>query len=394
MSDMSMPTKKSAAEWSAWADEQSLRLAERAQAAEEMRSVPPETISDARAAGFFAMLTPETLGGQAASFGIFLYVVRRLSRGCVSSGWTLSFLALHAWLLAKFDKPLQDTLFRDGATPLMPAPLAPTGEAAKVDGGYLVNGRWEWATGVNHADWVMVSCIEPEGMGPRFCIVRIEDVEVLDVWRTAGMAATGSNTVIIRDLFVPEHMTLAAWQLKLAASPGEALHPRSTVVYPMSATLALVAATPALGALEAAVDIFRNRMKSKMQAYGDVRQGDLPVTHLRLGEAIAAHQAAGALWDDAIKRLERDGPLGHQTPLETLVAIRVASASIVRLANDAIDRLAGAAGASAGFLSFPLQRQLRDVQMMRGHVVFDWDRAAQIAGKVALGREPAFSDLL
>lgn len=394
MPEFSTPTIKSDADWSLWADHQSLRLADRALAAEEMRSVSPETITEARAAGFFAMLTPEALGGQAASFGIFLDVVRRLSRGCASSGWTLSFLALHAWLLAKFDKPLQDVLFHDGAMPLMPAPLAPTGKAEKVDGGYLVNGRWEWATGINHADWVMVSCIEATGIGPRFCIARIEDVEVQDVWRTAGMAATGSNTVVIRGLFIPEHMTIAAWQLKLAASPGEALHPRSTVVYPMSACLALVAATPALGAIEAAVETFRDRMKSKLQAYSDVVQGDLPVTHLRLGEAIAALQAARALWDDAIRRLERDGPLGHETPLETLVAIRVASASIVRLANDAIGGLAGAAGASAGFLSFPLQRQLRDVQMMRGHVVFDWDRTAQIAGKIAMGQEPAFSDLL
>lgn len=391
---MTHPTGETPLDWQAWGDAFALRLAERAQDAETARRLPPATVSEAAGAGFFALLTPPALGGQGASFDLFLDVSRRLAQGCASSAWTLSFLALHGWLLAKFDKPLQDVVFAGGATPLAPAPLAPTGTADKVEGGYRVSGRWEWATGVHHADWVMINCIEPGGMGPRFCVVPIGDVTIDDVWKTAGMAATGSNTVVIDDLFVPEHMTLAAWQLKLAPSPGQRLHPGTTLEYPMSPCLALVAATPALGAAEAAVETFTARMKVKMQAYSGVKQGDLPVTQMRLGEAIATVQAARALWDNAIRLLNRDGPLGHETPLETLVSIRIASASVVRLANEAINGLAASAGASAGFLDFPLQRQLRDVQMMRGHVVFDWDRATQIAGKIALGQEPAIADLL
>ena len=95
-----------------------------------------------------------------------------------------------------------------------------------------------------------------------------------------------------------------------------------------------------------------------------------------------------------MRLLERDGHLGHATPMETLLALRLAAADIVRLANQATSSLAAAAGASSGFLNVPLQRHLRDLQMMRGHVMFDWDRAAQIAGKIALGQEPAASDLL
>lgn len=306
----------------------------------------------------------------------------------------MSFLALHAWLLCKFEPALQAELFRDGAMPMAPAPLAPTGKAIKVEGGYRVSGRWEWATGVNHADWVIVNCIEPDAMGPRFCVLPLGDVQVLDVWRTAGMAATGSNTVVVDDIFVPEHRTVPAVLMKLAPAPGEALHPGTTVIYPMSATLGLVAATPALGAAEGALAEFTARMKAKTQSYGVAKQGELPATHLRLGEAIATVRCARLVWDDAVRLLERDGPLGHQVPLETLLALRLAAADVVRLANVAINGLAAAAGASSGFLEVPLQRRLRDVQMMRGHVMFDWDRTAQIAGKIALGGEPAASDLL
>lgn len=390
MTDTAAPGR----DWAAWADDLSGRLADRAEAAEALRRLPDATLDEVSAAGFFSLLTPPAVGGEGASFSAFMDVSRRMAQGCASSAWTLSFLALHAWILCKFTPQLQAELFAGGAVPLAPAPLAPTGQAEKVEGGYRISGRWEWATGVNHADWVIVNCVEAGAMGPRFCVLPLAEVSVEDVWRTAGMAATGSNTIVAKDVFVPEHRTVPALLLKFAPSPGEAIHPGTTVNYPMSATLGLVAATPALGAAEGALRAFTDRMKIKMQAYSGAKQGELPITHLRLGEAIATVRAARLVWEDAVRLLERDGPLGHQTPLETLLALRLASADIVRLANQAVNSLAAAAGASSGFLDAPLQRHLRDLQMMRGHVMFDWDRTAQIAGKIALGQEPAASDLL
>lgn len=382
-------------DWPAWADAMGLRLAERAQEAEALRSLPQATVDEAEQAGFFAMLAPATAGGAGASFTDFFDVVRRLGRGCTSSAWTLSFLAMHVWLLCKFEPALQAELFEGGKIPLAPAPLAPTGKAETVEGGFRVTGRWEWATGINHADWVMVNCIVPGEMGPRFCVLPLGDVTVEDVWRTAGMVATGSNTVVANDVFVPAHRTLGAAFMKFAPAPGEALHPGSTVGYAMSAALAIVAATPALGAAEGALETFTARMKAKIQAYsGGNKQSDSPATHLRLGEALATVRAARLVWEDAIARYEREGPKGPAIDVETLAAIRLASADVVRLANVAVNTMAAAAGASSGFLTSPLQRQLRDLQMIRGHVIFDWDRAAQIGGKVALGIEPTPADLL
>jgi alkylation response protein AidB-like acyl-CoA dehydrogenase len=121
---------------------------------------------------------------------------------------------------------------------------------------------------------------------------------------------------------------------------------------------------------------------------------EVPATHLRCGEALATVRAARLVWQDAIRTLERIGPLGVAAPIEDLAAIRLAAADVVRLANQAVNGLAAAAGASASFLSSPLQRQLRDLQVMRGHVMFDFDRAAQAAGKVALGVETIPTDLL
>lgn len=381
--------------WTAWADAFSQRLATRAAQAEAQRTMPPETVEEALQAGFFGMLAPVGVGGQGSSFGEFMDVVRRLSRGCASSGWTLSFLALHAWMLCKFGPEAQAAFFKDGAMPLAPAPLAPTGKAQPVDGGFIVSGRWEWATGINHADWVLVNGLNTETMVPIFCAMPVEQAEIEDVWFVSGMAATGSQAVIVRDVFVPEHMTLAAPLMAAGASPGEALHPGSTLSYPLRACLALVAATPALGAAEAALDYFRDRMKTKLQAFsGGAKQGDIQTTHLRLGDAMGDVSAARLTWEEACRVIARIGPLGAEAPIEDQVWLRLAAAQIVRLANSAVNTLSAAAGASASMTSAPLQRQLRDLQVMRGHVMFDWDRTAVLAGKVELGFPTTPADLL
>lgn len=382
-------------EWSVWADELAPLLAERAAEAERLRCLQPETIAAARDAGFFAMLAPVGVGGQGATFAEFMDVVRRLSRGCPSAAWTLAFLTLHAWMFAKFGAEAQAEFFRDGQMPLAPAPLAPTGKAERVEGGYRVSGRWEWATSVNHSNWVLVNGLDSETGEPRFCALPLDQAEVEDVWFISGMASTGSNAVVVRDVFVPEHMTLPARQMAAGASPGEALHPGSTLGYPLRAGLAMVAATPAVGAAEAALEWYTARMKTKLQAFsGGAKQGELQTTHLRLGEAAADVSAMRLVWEEARAAIEREGPNGAEAAIEAQVALRLAGAQIVRLANRAVDTLAAAAGASASMLNAPLQRLQRDLQVMRGHVMFDWDRTCVLTGKVALGFPTTPADLI
>ena len=389
-----LPTEVRASEFHSFAEDMARRLEGRAMQAEELRQLPRETVAEAADAGFFGMLAPQKWGGSGGSFRDFLDVTRQLAHGCTSSAWTLSFLSLHAWLVCKMGPELQAELFDGPHMPLIPAPLAPTGHAHPVEGGYRISGRWEWATGIMHAGWVMVSCIEPGGMGPRFCVLPVSDVTIDDVWHVAGMAATGSNTVVANDVFVPGYRTLEGWRMALGQAPGDKIFAGTTVVYPLGPTLALTAATPALGAAEGALAFFKTRMSEKVQAYSGTKQSDLPSIHLRMGEAMATVRAARLVWEDAVSRLERIGPMGGAAPVTDRVSIRLAAADIVRLANRAIDIMAAAGGASSGFRSSPLQRQLRDVQMIRGHVVFDWDRAAQIAGRIELGQSPTPADML
>jgi alkylation response protein AidB-like acyl-CoA dehydrogenase len=367
-------------------------LEARAGEAERLRRLPDATIADAAAADVFSMLVPEVQGGAGLELASIAQATRTLAHGCVSSAWTLSFFALHNWLLAKFEPQLQRELYANRSWVLVPAPLAPTGTFAEVDGGYRVSGRWEWATGVMHAEWVMVHAFGSGARGPttRFCLVPVSQAKIEDVWFTSGMRATGSNAVVLEDVLVPAHRTLEGRRL-MRPSGG----PVDFARYPTLPVLAFVAAAPALGAAERAVELFRGRVRERVLTYSlGERQLDQPAAQIRLSAALATVRAARANWEAAMAAFvaaaaSPDGarPLDH-------AAARLAAAHTVRLAREAIATVCDGSGASVYFDSSPLQRLQRDVEVLKGHVVFDWDRTAELVGRLELGFEPRPTDML
>jgi 3-hydroxy-9,10-secoandrosta-1,3,5(10)-triene-9,17-dione monooxygenase len=65
--------------------------------------------------------------------------------------------------------------------------------------------------------------------------------------------------------------------------------------------------------------------------------------------------------------------------------VRVAAAHVVHESRSVIADLLEASGASAQFLNHPLQRAKRDVDVISGHVVFDYDGSRELAGALEIG---------
>lgn len=373
-------------------------LEARAAQAERLRRLPDETIDDAAASDLYRMVLPKGCGGLGLGLDTLAQATRLLAHGCVSSAWTLSFLAMHNWMLSKFGAELRREIFAKRGYVLAPAPLAPTGRVTRVEGGFRLDGRWEWATGVMHGDWLIVHAIEPVdgSVQTRFCVVPIDQARIDDVWFTSGMRATGSNTVVIEDRFVPEHRTLLGELLmRGAASAGPAPLEDAFGAYPVVPVLALVAAAPALGAAERAVDLFRERMKQRVLAYSlGERQAAQPAAQVRLADALAVVRSAAATWDAGLLAL-RHACMRSTTlaPLDA-AAVRLAAANTVRLSREAIAIVCAGSGASVYFEDHPLQRLQRDVEVLKGHVVFDWDRTAELVGRLELGLAPRPTDML
>ena len=283
-------------------------LATRADDAEGLRRLHPDTVTDVATADLWRLVVPTSLGGHGLGIATLADATRILGHGDPASAWTISFLVMHNWLLTKFPAAVRPELFRpDRPWAVVPAPLAPTGTAVVVDGGLRVNGRWEWATGVRHADWVMVHVVraEPE-LATFFVLVPIDEVVVDDVWFMSGMGATGSDTVVLDDVFVPDRRTVAAGEL---FAGDERLAGDGMAGLPMAPVLAIVAAAPALGAAEAATEHFRARIADRVLAYslGD-RAREQPVTQARLGVVLSELAACRANWDRAIALLATCSP--------------------------------------------------------------------------------------
>ncbi|WP_374157461.1 acyl-CoA dehydrogenase [Mycobacterium sp. G7A2] len=362
------------------------RLAERAAEGERLRRLPPDTVSDPAVAAFVELLVPARYGGTQAPFREILQPVRQMAHGCASSAWTIGFYALHNWMLALFSEQAQAEAFATRPF-LAPAPLAPTGHGTACDGGMRLTGRWSWATGVMDGKWIMVGVLreDRDGIRPVLALLPMAHARIEDVWHTDGMRATGSNDVVIDDAFVPEHRIVSVADIYSGAAPGAAVHDCPTYRWPMVPALALLAAMPALGSAERATEIYAERLAERFLAYEGVMQKDKPIATAHLGHAQVRLRALRALVADTVARIDELVDADEPVAREVRGQARLAAAHVVHESRSVIADLLGASGASAHFLDNPLQRIKRDVDVIAGHVVFDYDTSRELAGALTIG---------
>lgn len=362
------------------------RLADRAREAERLRRLPDATVTDLSASGVTELLVPKRFGGQQAEFPALLDPVRRMAHGCTSSAWTIGFYALHNWMVALFGEQAQEEAFASRPF-LAPAPLAPTGRGVPVDGGIRLTGRWSWATGVMAGNWLVVGalCGPDDGIYPALALLPAGDFTVEDVWQTDGMRATGSNDVVVTEAFVPEHRLVRVVDVYRGNAPGAELHDSPTYRWPMVPALALLAAMPALGSAERVLELYAERLAGRVLAYEGVTQREKPIAQAHLGEAAVRLRALRGLLADTVGTIEDIVDAGDAVPKPVRGDARLAAAYIVHESRSVIASLTEASGASAHFLDSPLQRFKRDVDVISGHVVFDYDTTRELAGALSLG---------
>jgi 3-hydroxy-9,10-secoandrosta-1,3,5(10)-triene-9,17-dione monooxygenase len=371
-------------------------IASRAAEGERCRRLPDATLEELRATGVFRSLVPSRYGGFGFDFSIVPEIGRILGAADVSTGWVTTFLVMHNWLLAQFPDAVCREVFGDASYALAPAALSPSGRAVPEGDGYVVSGRWSWGSGVMHADCVLVTAVVAGDVPDlRMVLADLEEVVVDDVWHTDGLRGTGSNDVVIDELFVPAERTVSFFDLVEGRAAVVNGHDEVALRLPVVPTLAFTAAAPLIGGAEGALVAFTDRLRERVLAYSvGERQQDKPAAQIRLAVAEADVRAAGLLLDDASRRLVDTYAAGAtMTPAERS-ALRMAAAHGVHLSNQAVRQVADAAGGTAHFLDQPLQRFLRDVTVGSSHAVFDHDRAAETRGRILAGFEPRPTDMV
>jgi alkylation response protein AidB-like acyl-CoA dehydrogenase len=366
-------------------------LAGHAQEAERLRHPVDAAWNAIRRTGAFYHLVPRRYGGLEYDVDAFIDAMLPLGEACASTGWVASFCVEHNWMMAQFPKEAQDEIFGQSPYIIAPGVTMPPGKVTRVKDGYRLSGRWKWGTGVMHADWVLAAgAVIDDGAPPKvmFFALPVAEVSILDTWHVDGMVGTGSNDIAIDDVFVPEHRTLDMALMRDGATPGGKLHDSPLYRMPMLPFLALTAAIPAIGNARGAVAAFRDRLKQRPVFGSDLKQADKPAAQMRLAMADVQTRTAEMLVRDVGRKALSLGERRQAHLVEERISLRLQVAYAMDLCRTAIRLVCEASGAAAHFTDNPLQRALRDINVMSSHVVYDLDAAAEAHGRALIGLPP------
>lgn len=364
-------------------------LRERAQEAEDLRRIPDETMKSLQETGFFRLLQPKQWGGYAADPVVFYDTVRRIAAACGSTGWVAGIIGVHNWHLALFDQQAQEDVWGEDTEVRISSSYAPMGAGTAVEDGYRVSGSWAWSSGSDHATWVVVGGPvikdgKPVDFGS-FLIPR-SDYRIDDVWNVVGLRGTGSNTVVVEDVFVPRHRFLSFRAMNEMKSPG--LERNTDPVYKMPwgtihpTTISAPIVGMAYGAYAAHVEHQGKRIRA---AYAGEKAKDDPFTKVRVAEASSDIDAA---WRQLSGNVAEEYALlkeGKEVPFDLRVRARRDQVRATGRAIASIDKLFEASGATALANGTPLQRFWRDAHAGRVHAANDPERAYVMYGTHEFG---------
>jgi len=373
-------------------------LRERAQATEAARRMSSETSEAFRQAGFFRLMQPARYGGYEYGFTGFIDVISELGRGCTSSAWCCAIGAIHQWLIAGFPEEAQDDVWKADPDAFACVSYAPTGTTQVVDGGYLVQGRWQFVSNVDNSAWVIIGAIFPSEdkaapPAPGFLLVPKADWVVEDSWNVAGQAGTGSKTILIdKPTFVPQHRKVMIAQLASGTAPGTAINSNRIYRVPMLSALPVCLVSPllgtALGAVEEFINLCGTRVTRGAVAGGGNRLSEFFPVQSRLAEASAMADAARLLIYRDTAEVEQLTMLGQTLSVDQRIRNRRDHAFAARLARDAVDTLFAAVGGSGLALDQPIQRMWRDSNAIVRHITLNWDAVSAMVGQHLLGLTP------
>jgi len=368
----------------------------RAQETEDARVLTRENEQLLHETGLFRFHQPKIFGGMELDFVAVVDIPAELARGCPSTAWNVGNLACHHWILGYYDAQTQHEVWDANPDALIASSIAlAAGRARKADGGFIVNGRWPFSSGVDNSDWNMlaVTVFDDDGKSPidwRLCLVPKSDYEIIDTWYAMGMVGTGSKDVAVTELFVPERRALPLRRCRGGFEhPGAALNTGPLYGIPIVAASSHPLSPAAVGAAEGAYDMFVGAMVKRAGTYTGAKVADFQAVQVKVGRARCLIDSARYFLRQSAIAFQSTAARGDVPDLETKLRYRSHSAFAVAQAREAVETLWSCYGAQGLYTRDPLQRHLRDVLAIGQHFSFNFDIAGAAYGQVALGGQNA-----
>ena len=370
-------------------------LQARAAAAEAARRIPDETIAELRAAGFFRILQPKRWGGYEMDPQAFFDVQMALAEGCMSTGWMFGVVGGHPYELALFDDRAQREVWGEDTSVLASSSYQPVGRVERVEGGFLLSGRWGFSTGCDHCGWVLLGAMIPpaeEGQPPdmRTFLLPRADYAIEEAWHVFGLKATGSEDIVVDRAFVPDYRTHRAIDGFLCQNPGQAENDAPLFSLPWAQVFVRLVSTAAIGgargAVQAAVDIAKSRISTNT---GKASKSD-PILLNAIAKAHSELDEMNVVLDRNFSDMMASARAGEGLTMEKRVLYRYQSASVVRRCAALVDTLMPLLGGRAIYNTSPIVRFWLDLNAARAHVANDPNNFGPDLANGLMGEAPAF----
>lgn len=342
-------------------------IAGRAAEIEQARSLPRDIVDHLIETGVFRLCVPKAIGGLEAEPSELVERIAAIAEADGSTGWCAMIGATSGLAAAYLPQAAASAIY--GPRTVAGGVFAPRGRAVAAEGGFRISGRWAFASGCRHCDWLMVGALVEREV--RLFLLPAGEIAIHDTWQVAGLAGTGSNDIEVADRFVPvEH--------SFSLSSGRPWAAGRLYAFPAFGLLALGIAAVAVGIASGAIADFRAIATKRTPTLGRRALAERGQIQAVLAEATAEVEAARAYLHRAIGQAE--APLS----LEARARVRLAATHATRTAAEAVTKLHQHAGGGSLYLDSPLQRRFRDIHAATQHMMVG-PATLELVGRLQFG---------
>jgi alkylation response protein AidB-like acyl-CoA dehydrogenase len=355
--------------------------------AERLRRLPDAVVRLFKENGVFGMARPPEYGGMGLDLVTTMRAVEEVSIADASAGWCAAIGSGSIGTLP-LGKDAAREVYSSGTC--VAGVGAPSGRALPVEGGFRITGRWAYASGCQHSDWIFLGNLVFEGDRPRLsssgqpefrvAVVPMSEVEIIDTWHVSGLRGTGSHDVAADGVFVPVERTAA---VALDGSAGD----DAQYSIPMFTLFGLALVPVALGAARRAIDELLALAQGKTPMLTGSKLRDKPVVQHEIARAEAMLQAASAYLYETVAALMERADRREEIDMEMRARVKLAATYATDCAAQAVDIAYRLGGGTANFETSVLQRCFRDVHAVTQHFIVASPNYETV-GRVLMGLEP------
>ncbi|MDT5080317.1 MAG: 3-hydroxy-9,10-secoandrosta,3,5(10)-triene-9,17-dione monooxygenase [Mycobacterium sp.] len=349
---------------------------EHAVEAEKLGQLPDATVKSMKSIGSIRLLQPEGHGGLEVHPREWAETVMATAALDPAAGWVNGVVGVHPYQFAYADPRVAEEVWGDDVDTWIASPYAPQGIAVPADGGYVFNGRWQFSSGTDACDWIILGAMIGDAAGKpvmppqilHMILPRTDYEIVADSWDVVGLRGTGSKDVIVKDAFVPAYRTMDGTKVMDGTAQLEAGMTKTLYKMPWSTMFPLGISSATIGICEGALAAHLDYQRERVSAAGTAIKDD-PYVLYSIGEAAAEIDASRQALLANVDKVYDAVDAGRDISFEQRAAVRRSQVRAVWRAVAAVDQIFARSGGNALRMDKPLQRYWRDAHAGMAHAI-------------------------